>query len=268
MKRMKIGFIGAGAMGGALCRGILKAGVCSPKDLIAGDPRDEVRAELHERFGLHVTKDNREVIEFSDVVFLAVKPYMVSSALEEISDILQPRHLLISIAAGIRVEAIEQALKEKVPVIRVMPNTPALVGAGASAYAPGAYATAEHLSTAGKLLSAVGLAVQTDEKNLDAVTGLSGSGPAYIYLIIEALTAGGIKTGLPRDIAQKLAAQTVLGAAKMVLETGRHPAELKDAVTTPAGTTIAGLAELEKAGVRAACMAAVEAASNRSKELS
>jgi pyrroline-5-carboxylate reductase len=175
--------------------------------------------------------------------------------------------VLISIAAGVPLARLEQGLPEKARVIRVMPNTPALIAAGASAYAPGKHATPEDADLAGRLLSAVGLALPVKESLLDAVTGLSGSGPAYVYQFIEALSDGGVATGLPREVATRLAAQTVLGAARMVLETGLHPGVLKDQVTSPGGTTIEGLHELEKGGMRGAVMNAVRAATERSRKL-
>jgi pyrroline-5-carboxylate reductase len=217
--------------------------------------------------GAKATASNIAVVQFANVVILAVKPAHVGELLEEIRPSLTPKHLVISIAAGVPIAKLENGLGTGTRVIRVMPNTPALVSASATAYALGNAATAADAALAQRLFSAVGLAFQVKESLLDAVTGLSGSGPAYVYLIIEALSDGGVASGLPREIATKLAAQTVYGSAKMVLETGQHPGTLKDMVTSPGGTTIEGLHELEKGKVRGVLINAVRAATEKSRKL-
>ena len=217
--------------------------------------------------GAKAAASNAEVLKFANIVVLAVKPDQVAGVLAELRGGFTKQHLLISIAAGVTLAKLEAALPAGARVIRVMPNTPALVGESARAFALGKSATAADGELAKKLLSAVGVAFQVKESLLDAVTGLSGSGPAYVYMFIDALSDGGVASGLPRDIATKLAAQTVLGAAKMVLETGQHPGALKDQVTSPGGTTIEGLHELEKGKLRAAVMSAVRAATEKSKKL-
>jgi pyrroline-5-carboxylate reductase len=207
------------------------------------------------------------VANASSVVFLAVKPQQMSQALMNLRHAVRPEHLIVSIAAGVSLKAIDAGLGRESRLIRVMPNTPCLAGAGASAFSRGTHATNDDAALVQRLLSNVGIAVEVPEKLLDAVTGLSGSGPAYVYQIIEALSDGGVRMGLPRETATKLAAQTVLGAAKMVLTTGQHPGSLKDAVTSPGGTTIAGLHEMERGGLRGILMDAVQAATERAREL-
>jgi len=207
-------------------------------------------------------------VDGADLILLAVKPAIVTEALTQIASALTPTHLIISIAAGVRLEKMEGVLLGDIPVIRAMPNTPCLIGQGATALSRGAHATEEHLRLAESLFASVGLSVEVPERLLDAVTGLSGSGPAYVYLMIEALADGGVQEGLPRETARLLAAQTVMGAAQMVLSSDQHPAQLKDNVTTPGGTTIAALTVLERAGLRTALIDAVQAAAARSRELS
>jgi pyrroline-5-carboxylate reductase len=265
--RLNIGFLGAGKMAGALAKGFVRAELVVPKDIIASDPHDAARKNFAAETGANTTAANAEVAKFANILILATKPDQVAAALADISGAFTKNHLLISIAAGVTLAKLEAALPAGARVIRVMPNTPALVGAGASAFAPGKSATAADGELAKKLLSAVGVAIQVKESLLDAVTGLSGSGPAYVYQFIEALSDGGVASGLPRDISTKLAAQTVLGAAKMVLETGQHPGALKDQVTSPGGTTIEGLHALEKGKMRATVMSAVRAATEKSKKL-
>lgn len=264
---LKIGFLGAGKMASALAKGFVASKLVAPKQLIASDVYEGARAAFAAEVGGSVTESNLEVLRFANVIVLAVKPNQVAAVIAELKPAFTARHLLVSIAAGVTLAHLEAALPPKSRVIRVMPNTPALVGAGASGYALGSQATTEDGALAQRLLSAVGVAFAVKETLLDAVTGLSGSGPAYVFQIIEALSDGGVAAGLPRDIATQLAAQTLLGAAKMVLETGQHPGALKDMVTSPGGTTIEGLHELEKAGVRAGLMSAVRAAARRAKEL-
>jgi pyrroline-5-carboxylate reductase len=210
---------------------------------------------------------NAEVVQACDTLVLAVKPQVMAAVLAEVKPHIAARHVVVSIAAGVTLKTLADGLGDKTRLVRVMPNTPCLVGASAAGFAPGSTATPEDVVLVGRLFGAVGKAFAVPEPLLDAVTGLSGSGPAFVYVMIEALADGGVRVGLPRDVAQALAAQTVLGAAKMVLETGQHPAALKDAVASPGGTTIAGLHALERAGLRAALMDAVEAATRRSLEL-
>jgi len=265
--QLKIGFLGAGKMATALARGFLHAGLVQPQDLTASDPYAASREQFARETGASAVAGNRAVVTAATVLVLAVKPDQTGAVLAEIAADWTPAHLLISIAAGVTLAKLEAALPAGARVIRVMPNTPALVGAGAAGYAAGKNATAADAELAGQLLSATGVALPVKESLLDAVTGLSGSGPAYVYQFIEALSDGGVAAGLPRDTATKLAAQTVLGAARMVLETGLHPGVLKDQVTSPGGTTIEGLHELEKGQLRATVINAVRAAAEKSKKL-
>lgn len=267
MATLKIGFLGAGKMATALAQGFLNAKLVGAKQLCAADPFDAARKSFSTATGAKVFTANLDVVKNSTVLFLATKPDQIAAAFAEISGAFGKNHLVISIAAGVTLAKLEAALPAGARVIRVMPNTPALVGAGASGFALGKNATAADADLAKKLLSAVGTAMQVKESLLDAVTGLSGSGPAYVYQFIEALSDGGVAAGLPRDVATRLAAQTVLGGAKMVLETGIHPGALKDQVTSPGGTTIEGLHELEKGKLRATVMSAVRAATDKSKKL-
>jgi pyrroline-5-carboxylate reductase len=264
---MKIGFIGAGKMATALAAGFIKAGVVASENVVASDVLPSARKHFSEATAARTAAESSSVVQSSDILFLAVKPQQMGEVLSSLSHSLNARHLVVSIAAGIKLKQMIAALGEAARIVRVMPNTPCLVNAGASAYALGGAATRDDATTVQKLLSTVGIAVEVSETLLDAVTGLSGSGPAYAFQIIEALSDGGVRAGLPRSVATQLAAQTLLGAAKMVLETGDHPGTLKDAVTSPGGTTIAGLHELERGGLRAALMNAVVAATQRSQEL-
>ncbi len=267
MSASTIGFLGAGKMATALAKGFLRAGLVTADRLVASDVHPGARDAFAKETGGKVSASNSEIAAAADVLFLAVKPDQVCALLTELQPHLDPkRHLLISIAAGVPLAKLEAAAPGN-RFIRVMPNTPALVSASASAYSPGSHATKADGELAQKLLGSVGIALELKEKLLDAVTGLSGSGPAYAFIMIEALADGGVASGLPRDIAQKLAAQTLLGAAKMVLETGQHPAALKDAVCSPGGTTIEAVHELEKAGVRAGLINAVRASTEKSKKL-
>jgi pyrroline-5-carboxylate reductase len=266
-ENLKIGFIGAGKMATALAGG-LSAEFTTPEKILAADPSAEALQAFSRATGCRIAEDNAEVARESDVIFLAVKPQYMSAVLAEIGPLLPNHPLVISIAAGVSLATLEQGLAGKARVVRVMPNTPCLIGAGASAFAPGTGVSTDDARLVGDLLATVGLAFQLPESMLDAVTGLSGSGPAYVYQIIEALSDGGVRMGLPRETATSLAAQTLLGAARMVLSSGEHPASLKDAVTSPGGTTIAGLHALERGGLRGILMDAVEAATIRSRELS
>jgi pyrroline-5-carboxylate reductase len=243
----------------------LRAGLLTRDRVLASDPEPAARQTFEQATGVRAVGDNHVVVGGSDVLVLAVKPQQVAAVCEQLG--LHDRHLVVSVVAGASVGQLVGWLKGHRRLVRLMPNTPCLVGASASAYAPGPGASAEDLDLVRGLLSAVGLAVAVPEKLLDAVTGLSASGPAFVFQVIEALSDGGVRVGLPRDVATALAAQTVFGAAKMVLETGQHPGVLKDQVASPGGTTIAGLHALERGGLRAALMDAVEAAAPRAAEL-
>lgn len=262
----QIGFLGAGNMAEALIKGVLKANLCLPDQIRAADPSADRRMLMEQTYGVRTMTDNRELVRASDVILLAVKPQVMTAVLEEIRPEAKPAKLFISIAAGIPLRTITKGLGSD-RVVRVMPNTPALVLEGASALAGAPGATPADLDLALQIFSAVGRALVLEEHHLDAVTGLSGSGPAYVFLILEALADAGVKMGLPRHVAITLAAQTVLGSARMVLETGKHPGQLKDQVASPAGTTIAGLHRLEEGKLRATLMNAVEAATLRAREL-
>lgn len=266
LENKKIGFVGAGLMAEAIARGLLKAGI-GPGRINASDPDDRRRDLFQKELGINTTVDNASLAGFADIIILAVKPNVVSQAIADFGGALNAGHLLISIVAGVKTDAIESKLAGEIPVVRVMPNTPSLVGEGISAVAPGRYAGSEHVDVARGIFEAVGKVVQVTEDKMDAVTGLSGSGPAYVYMLIEALADGGVRAGLPKATALVLAAQTVAGAARMVLETGEHPAVLRDRVMTPGGTTVAGVAVLERSGFRSAAMEAVKAAADRSAEL-
>lgn len=263
---LAVGFVGAGQMATALAVGWARAGLLDAGRSVATDPYPTARAKFADATGVRAT-DTPADVAAADVLVLAVKPQVMAAALAELRPSLQPRHLVVSIAAGVTLKALADGLGHDTRLARVMPNTPCLVGASASGYAVGPAATPDDAAAVGRLFGAVGTAFAVPEHLLDAVTGLSGSGPAFVYVAIEALADGGVRAGLPRDVAQALAAQTVLGAAKMVLETGQHPAALKDAVASPGGTTIAGLHALERAGFRAALMDAVTAAADRAREL-
>jgi pyrroline-5-carboxylate reductase len=264
---LAIGFLGAGQMATALAGGWARAGLLDAARSRAADPYPAARAKFTEQTGVKAVATNAEVVEGCDTLVLAVKPQVMAAVLAEVKPHIAARHVVVSIAAGVTLKTHADGLGDKTRLVRVMPNTPCLVGASAAGFAPGSTATSDDVVLVGKLFGAVGKAFAVPEPLLDAVTGLSGSGPAFVYVMIEALADGGVRVGLPRDVAQALAAQTVLGAAKMVLETGQHPAALKDAVASPSGTTIAGLHALERAGLRAALMDAVEAATRRSLEL-
>jgi len=267
MNNKTLGFIGAGNMAAALVKGLLHAKVVPPEGIIVSDVKPERLAQLKEEHGIRTTQDNHELVNVSDVVVLSVKPQVIDKVLTLIGGDVKSTQLVISVAAGVPVSALESRLPEGTHVVRTMPNTPATVMAGATAIAPGTHATEEDLEVARALFTAVGRVVTLDESLLDAVTGLSGSGPAYIMLMIEAMADGGVKVGLHRDTALLLAAQTVYGSAKLLLETGEHPGRLKDMVTSPGGTAIAGLHTLESGGMRRTLIDAVEAATNRSAQL-
>ncbi len=267
MLKEKIGFIGGGKMGEALINGILRAGLSSSDKIMVSDVDKKRLQILEKEAGIKTTQDNKKITSDSDIIILAVKPNMMGSVLDELNSEITSKHLIISIAAGIPLSFIESSLNKGCRAIRVMPNTPCLVGETAAGYALGKKATRNDGKLVGQLLDAVGKSFLLEEKYLDAVTGLSGSGPAFIYVVIEALADGGVKMGLPRDVAITLAAQTAFGAAKMVLESGTHIGQLRDSVTSPGGTTIEGLHALEKGGIRNALIDAVETATKKSKSL-
>jgi pyrroline-5-carboxylate reductase len=266
MFQQTFGFIGAGQMARALAGGFVKAGLTRGERIVAADPLEPALAAFEDAVsGSRRLPDNASVARQAEVLFLATKPQQIRAALAELQGAADGK-LVISIAAGIKLATLAAAL-DKARLVRVMPNTPCLVGQSASAYALGPRATPADGQLVAELLGAVGIAFAVEEKLLDAVTGLSGSGPAFVYVMIEALSDGGVRMGLPRDVATALAAQTLRGAAQMVLETGEHPSVLKDRVASPGGTTIAGLQALESGGLRGTLMAAVEAATRRSIEL-
>jgi pyrroline-5-carboxylate reductase len=263
-----IAVIGAGNLGGALVSGLLHEASGKPSSLIAADVSEQRLTDLTSACpGIRTMQDNRAAVEEADIVILAVKPHLVAHVLLEISDALRPDQLLISFAAAVSIRSIEARLDHPQPIVRAMPNIAMTVHAAATGLCANAHATSAHRALAQQIFSTVGQTVFVDESQMHAVTGLSGSGPAYVFTIIEALAAGGVRMGLAPAAASKLAAQTVLGAAKMALEGGLHPAVLRDQVTTPGGTTIAGLHELEMGAVRGALMSAVQAATERSLEL-
>ena len=262
----KIGFIGAGRMATALAKGLIHTGICRAYDIMASDVSPAQLEAFAEATGANICENNADVARDAEVVVLAVKPGHVAEALESIKDVLKDA-LLISIAAGVPISKLEAGLKSGAKVIRVMPNTPALVGCGAAAFALGKDADAADGQIAEAILSSVGICFQVPESQLDAVTGLSGSGPAYVYSVIEALAEAGAELGIQEEIALKLAAQTVQGAAQMVLKTGKSPKDLIEMVTSPGGTTIEGMSVLAEKKVQLALVAAVKAAAKKSKDL-
>jgi pyrroline-5-carboxylate reductase len=254
-------------MAEALIRGIIAKNLWPKEHIIASDISSTRLAYIDAQLGVATTPDNRQVIASSDMIIVATKPAQVPEVLSGVADAVTADKLIVSIAAGVTLTTIQSPLAKGIPVIRAMPNTPALVLAGMTCLSAGTSADESHLAAALKVFSGVGEAIVVDETHLDAVTALSGSGPAYLFLVIEALSDAGVRAGLPRKVAEKLSAQTVLGAARMVLETGRHPGELKDMVASPAGTTIEGLAVLESRGIRGAFIEAVDAAYRRARQL-
>ncbi|KAK9125098.1 hypothetical protein Scep_013944 [Stephania cephalantha] len=262
----KLGFIGAGNMAESIARGVVKSGVVSASRIRTAH-RSLHRKQAFSSFGVHVFDTNEQVVEDSDVIVFSVKPQMVKEVVSQLRPLLTKQKLLVSVAAGVKLVDLQEWAGHS-RFIRVMPNTPAAVGQAASVMSLGETATEEDGDLIASLFGAIGKTWRADEKLFDAVTGLSGSGPAYIYLAIEALADGGVAAGLPRDLALGLASQTVLGAAAMAVNTGKHPGQLKDAVASPGGTTIAGIHELEKGGFRGILMNSVVAATNRSREMS
>jgi pyrroline-5-carboxylate reductase len=263
----KLAVLGAGKMGGILLQAFLSSGIVAKGDLRATVAHEKRAETLSRQFEIPVTQDNRSAARHADIIFICVKPQGVADVLQAIRGELKSDKLVISVAASVPTGYIEERLGAKVPVVRAMPNTPAMVGAGITALAGGSSATAGDLETACKLFETVGKTVVVDEKHMDAVTGLSASGPAFLYIVLESLAEAGVKVGLSRELATLLAARTMLGAARMVLETGSHPALLKDAVTTPAGCTIDGILELEEGKLRVTLIKAVVKATQRAKEL-
>jgi pyrroline-5-carboxylate reductase len=263
----KLAVLGTGKLGGILLRAYLKQGLFQAKHVTATVKHGEKAAALAKELGVAVATENRKAVQGADIVLLGVKPQVVGEVLKEIAPKLNAKALVISVAASVPTSYIEQRLGGKVAVVRAMPNTPAAVGCGMTGICRGAHAGAEHLEMARAMFNAVGRTVVVDEKNMDAVTGLSASGPAFAYIILESLAEAGVKVGLPRDVATLLAAQTMKGAASVVLETGDHPALLKDAVTTPAGCTIDGIMELEEGKLRVTLIKAVVKATSRAGEL-
>jgi len=264
----RIGFIGAGNMASVLIKGILKARLVDDNSVYASDIDLEKLDSLKSEYGINtVFKDNNKIVNECDIIILAVKPQIMEKVMKEISSSLTSEKLIISIAAGISTEFIDNFVDFPLKIIRAMPNTPALIMEGATAICPGEKISEDDLRIAKEIFSAVGVVAIVDESQMDAVTGLSGSGPAYIFMIIEALSDAGVKMGLSRDISMKLAAQTVMGAAKLQIDTGMHPGRLKDMVTSPGGTAIAGIHTLEQGGLRTTLINAVEQATLRSIQL-
>jgi pyrroline-5-carboxylate reductase len=254
-------------MGGILLQGFLKNNLFAADQIVATVQHPDRALALSAQFGMTVTTDNLEAAAFADVILLGVKPIQVPTLIATIQSALTPAKLLVSFAASVTTASIEAGAGCELAVVRAMPNTPAMIGAGVTALCAGRFCSADQMAVAQRIFSTVGRTVVVDEKHMDAVTGLSGSGPAFLYIIIEALAEAGVNVGLPRDVATLLAAQTTLGAARMVLETGYHPALLKDQVTTPAGCTVDGILELEEGGLRVTLIKAVKRATQRAKEL-
>jgi pyrroline-5-carboxylate reductase len=263
----QVAVLGAGKMGGILLQALLREGLLARETTRATVAHPDRARALQDKLQVKVLTSNAEAVRNADIIFLCVKPQVVQEVIEEIRDQITPAQLLISVAASVPTSQIEVALGKPVPVVRAMPNTPCAIGVGMTGLCKGRHAQAEHVQLASALFDVVGRTVTVDEKHMDAVTGLSASGPAFIYIILESLAEAGVKLGLPRDVATLLAAQTTLGAAKVVLETGDHPALLKDAVTTPAGCTIDGILELEEGKLRVTLIKAVVKAAQRAKEL-
>jgi len=267
LKNKQVGILGTGNMGEALIHGLLYGHLCRPEQILCSDVRVERLKTIREKYGVKSTSHNMEVVKQSDIVILAVKPQIMKPVVEEIAKYLDLSKLIISIAAGVPLDAIEACARKDLKLIRVMPNICVSVREGVSAIAAGKHAVKDDLMTAKTIFDSVGRSLFIEEYLLDAVTGLSGSGPAYIFLIIDALADAGVKVGLSRDDALILASQTVLGAAKMLIETGEHPGKLKDMVTSPGGTAIAGLHTLEEGGLRTTLINAVEVATQRARVL-
>ncbi len=267
LPHISVAVIGAGKMGGILLQAFLKSNLFAAEQIHATVAHAERALALSTQWGVDVSTDNLEAARQADLILLGVKPFQVPEVMEEIKAALTPAKTIVSFAASVKTRAIEDAAGMEMAVIRAMPNTPSALGAGAAGLCRGRFVKPEQMELAVRIFETVGRVVVVDEKHMDAVTGLSASGPAYIYIVIEALAEAGVKVGLPRDTATQLAAQTVFGAGKMVLETGYHPALLKDAVTTPAGCTVDGILELEEGGLRVTLIKAVMRATERAKQL-
>jgi pyrroline-5-carboxylate reductase len=267
MPGVSVAVLGAGKMGGILLQAFLKQNLFAPEQIHATVAHPERAVALSTQWGVDVSTDNVEAVRNADLILVGVKPFQVPDLIEQIRPVLTPAKAIVSFAASVKTRTIEDAAGMEIAVIRAMPNTPSALGAGAAGLCRGRFVKPKQMELAERIFETVGRTVVVDEKHMDAVTGLSASGPAYIYIIIEALAEAGVKVGLPRDTATQLAAQTTFGAAKMVLETGYHPALLKDAVTTPAGCTIDGILELEEGGLRVTLIKAVMRATQRAKEL-
>jgi pyrroline-5-carboxylate reductase len=267
LPHLSVAILGAGKMGGILMQAFLKNNLVGAESIFATVHHHDRAIALSAQHGVQVGTDNLAAAKAADVIILGVKPWQVPALLAEIKPALTAKKLILSIAAGVKIAEMEEAAGKSVPVIRAMPNTPAMLTAGMTAYCRGTHVTDEQMKIAQRVFQTVGRAVVVEEKHMDAVTGLSGSGPAFFYIIVEALAEGGVNMGLPRDTATMLAAQTMFGSARMVLETGYHPAMLKDAVTTPAGSTVDGILALEEGGLRATLIQAVRKATLRAKEL-
>ncbi len=267
LPQVRLAVLGAGKMGGILLQAFLKQNLFEPTQIHATVGHAERALALSTQWGVDVSINNLEAARQSDLILVGVKPFQVPDLIEQIKPALTPQKMVVSFAASVKTSAIEEAAGQEIAVVRAMPNTPSALGAGAAALCRGRFVSNTQMELAQRMFETVGRTVIVDEKHMDAVTGLSGSGPAYVYIIIEALAEAGVKVGLPRDIATQLAAQTAFGAAKMVLETGYHPALLKDAVTTPAGCTIDGILELEEGGLRVTLIKAVMRATERARQL-
>jgi pyrroline-5-carboxylate reductase len=267
MPNLRVAILGTGKMGGILLQAFLKNNLLGPDQIFATVHHPERAQALSVQYGLEMTTDNLAAASQADVILLGVKPVQVPALIEQIRPALSPQKVIISIAASVKTRSIEDVAGCEIAAIRAMPNTPAMLAAGVTALCGGRFVTEEQMAIAQRIFQTVGRTVVVDEKHMDAVTGLSGSGPAFLYIIIEALAEAGVNVGLPRDVATLLAAQTTLGSARMVLETGYHPALLKDAVTTPAGCTVDGILELEEGGLRVTLIKAVKRATQRAREL-
>jgi len=265
----KVAIIGVGKIGETLLNGLIKNNLVQRENLAGSTAQEEHARQLNKKYGIRTFLDNKKMILGKDIIILAVKPQMVRKVISDIKEVITEGQLVISIAAAVSTNFIEKVMEKDIPVIRAMPNTPALINEGITVLCPGKFVDKTQIKIAIEIFGAVGLVeVVQQEELMDVVTALSGSGPAYTYIIIESLTEGGLRMGLPRELAKKLSAQTLLGAAKMVLETGMHPALLKDEVTTPAGVTVDGVMELEDGGIRVTLIKAVSRATEKSKELS